>query len=307
MELKEFVASLPLGNIKSIERYKKGQRNDTYKLVSDKGDFSLRIYNFKKPGEIQFELAVLDCLKNLPVPHLVLLPAGFIKKFNSKYAVIYSYLPGEELDVFTPRQLYEIGAFIGEFHARCKYFVWKKKRDKFYNLPDWKIEKYARLSQEAGLPHIELLPEIIGEIKKNRLDKKLPQGPIHVDIKPENVLFHDGRLSGVLDFDNSFVGPFILDLAKSMVWFGIQNKKLHLNTVIPLYEGYISKRPLNALEQAELYKAIKFAFLSHVFVDYYMRSIEGITQEYFEFMINDLYAAYKSFDVTKEEFDCLLS
>ena len=295
-----------MGNSQSIQRYKKGQRNDTYKVVSDKGDFSLRIYNFKKQSEIEFEVAVLACLKDLKVPRLVMLNQGFIENFNDKHAIVYDYLPGEELELFTPDQLRDIGAFIGEFHNRCANFVWKKKREQFYNMPDGKIEKYARACQEARVPYLDLLPQLIKELKANRLSRKLPQGPIHVDIKPENVLFHNGKLSGILDFDNSFIGPFILDLAKSMVWFGTQNKKFTLESTIPLYTGYASKRILNQLEKEELYKAIKFAFLSHVFVDYYMRSIGGISQDYFEFMVTYFYAAYNTFGITKEEFDRLL-
>lgn len=306
MQLKDFVQTLPLGKVHSVKRYKKGIHNDTYKVISDKGKFSLRVYNYKKPSQIKFELEILKYLKDTKAPQLVKLNKGYLEKFNGKYVIVYEYLPGEELEEFTKEQLVEVGNFIGEYHNRCKNFVWDKSRYQFYNLPDWKIEKFTKISHEANLKHLDLLPEIVKDLKENRLSPKLPKGPIHVDIKPENVLFYNGKLSGVLDFDNSFIGPFILDLAKSMVWFGTRDKKFHLQDAVHIYQGYIEKRPLNKLEQQEMYKAVKFAFLSHVFVDYYMWAIRATTEEYFEFIVNDLYAAYKTFTLSKKKFDKLL-
>ena len=56
----------------------------------------------------------------------------------------------------------------------------------------------------------------------------------------------------------------------------------------------------------ECHKALKFAFLSHIFVDYYMRAIKATSKEYFDFIINDLYTAYKTVVLCKTEFYELL-
>ena len=59
--------------------------------------------------------------------------------------------------------------------------------------------------------------------------------------------------------------------------------------------GYVSKRPLTYNERGDIYKAIKFAFLSHVFVDYYMFAKKVTTEEYFNYIVKDLYISYNSF------------
>ena len=307
MELSSFVSSLGLGKTQHIEQYIKGQHNQTYKVTSDKGIFSLRVYTYKKSEEIQFELAVLKKLKDLPVPHILSLRGKTLHNYNAKYALVYAYLPGESLQHFTSEQLKQVGIFLAQFHTHCRSFVWSKPRYQFYNLPDWKINKFTSFCKEKNIDYLEYLPNIISDLKSNRLHLKLPKGPIHVDVKPENVLFYKGKLSGVLDFDNAFIGPFLLDLAKSIVWFGTQNKKFSFHSVSALYQGYISIRLFTALEKQEFYKAIKFAFLSHIFVDYYMYATGATTREYFDFIVNDLYAAYKTFTMTKKEFDILFS
>ena len=302
MDLTEFLTTLPLGKVHRIKKYSSGQHNQTFLVTSSKGKFSLRIFNYKKPAQIRFEIAILLLLKGLDAPQLVELNNGFIEKFGKKYVIAYRYLPGKHLLSFNSPQLNEVGEFIADFHNRCKGFTWKKWRYQFYYLPDWKINKFERISKKAGLKHLELLQSIISELKENRLPRSLPRGPIHVDIKPENTLFQNGKLSGVIDFDNSFVGPLVLDLAKSMVWFGTSKKKFILNDALQVYYGYIKNKPLSKEEFSVLYKAIKFAFLSHIFVDYYMRAIKATSEEYFEWIINDLYESYLSFELSEQEF-----
>ena len=134
MAIQQFVNSLQLGNIKSIQRYVKGQHNDTYKVISSKGIFSVRGYKYKKPSQIYFELAVLNHLKGLKVPQIKKINGSQIKKQKGKLFIVYDYIPGEQRETFTQKQLEEIGNFIGEFHKKCRNFTWKKQRYQFYNL-----------------------------------------------------------------------------------------------------------------------------------------------------------------------------
>ncbi len=307
MDLAALVSQWTIGKVIKIQRYSQGQHNQTYYVETERGKYSLRIYNYKKPNQINFEVSLLKALKGLPIPEpLALSNRKYLLKVGKKYALLYRYLPGEHLQAFTERQLRGVGAVIGKFHRKSKKFHWTQPRYQFYHLPNSKIKKFELISKRAGIPYLRYLPSIIRELKASRLSSDLPQGPIHVDIKPENTLFYKGQLSGIIDFDNSYVGPFLLDLAKSMVWFGTRNKKFHVANAIAIYRGYIQERALTPLEFRELYQALKFAFLSHIFVDYYMRAINATSKEYFTFIIHDLYAAYKTFTLREDEFYTLL-
>ena len=276
--------------------------NKTFCIITSQGTYSLRVYNYKKSDQITFECALLQHLKGLPVPQLVKFGKKYTTMIDGKHAILYQYIPGKQLQSFTSHQLHAVGIFLARFHNRGKTFVWRKPRYKFYDLPDKKIMKFASIARKAHAPYLAYLPEIIKDLKANRLFPSLPEGPIHVDVKPENVLFYKGKLSGVLDFDNSYIGPYLLDLAKSMVWFGTKRKRFDIKAALHIYRGYSFVRKLTIKEHRELYKAIKFAFLSHVFVDYYMYAIRATTKKYFDFIVNELYVTYKAFTMDEEEF-----
>ena len=131
--------------------------------------------------------------------------------------------------------------------------------------------------------------------------RALPHGPIHADVKPENVLFRRGKLSGVIDFDNAYRGPLLLDLAKSMVWFGLDRNHFSVKNARDIYRGYVSSQKLTMLEYKELYRMLKFAFASHLYVDFYMKAIGKIPASYFNFLMNDFYGAYEHFSSTCDE------
>ena len=101
-------------------------------------------------------------------------------------------------------------------------------------------------------------------------------------------------LTYIVDFDNGYVGPLILDLGKAIMFFASDKKKFDARKANLMIREYNKIRKLNKLEQKELKKAVNFAFLSHVFVDYYIRAIKVTPQRYFEWIINDLYASYKN-------------
>jgi len=302
MRLAGLTHLLPIGRIHRVSRYPQGQHNQTFKVEAEKGVFSFRVYRYKKPSSINFEIALLTTLHGLPVPRLVKLGKGCLLRWKGEHCILYRYLQGTHLRSFSPRQLEEVGRFIADFHNRGRRFRWRKPRYRFYHLPDSKINRFTAIARRARVPYLKHLPSIITALKANRLSKALPRGPIHVDIKPENVLFHHGRLSGVLDFDNAYLGPLLLDLAKAMVWFGTKNRRFDVEAARSIYYGYRKKRRLTPQEHASLYKAVKFAFLSHIFVDYYMRAIKATSREYFAFIINDLYASYRTFTMAEKEF-----
>lgn len=306
---------LGIGKITSIEQYPLGQINKTYKITAVRGMFSLRVYQKTNIDEISFEVALLTFLKGLPgssklpVPQLRKIKRNYITLIEGKYAVLYKYLPGKILKTFSQKQLQEVGKTIAQFHKKARPFHWDKKRHKHYDLPDEKIESYLQEIKQASLPNQDLLPELVDTLKKHMLPSDMPTGPIHVDIKPENVLFEKGALTGILDFDNSYLGPFVLDLAKSMVWFGLpKNKKNTWDSkkAIQIYKGYIEERPLSAEEYDLLYSAMHLAFASHIFVDYYKYAKGLLSQDYFTFMVTDFYEAYKSFKLNQEDFYALL-
>lgn len=291
-----------LGDVKKIRRFKSGQVNESYYVKTGQGEYVLRIYRYKKEKEIAFETSLLGRLTGLPVPEIVPVRGKEIIKVGLYPAIIYKYIPGESLKSITLNQRKDVGKTLAEIHSRTKDFKWSGKRNEYYNFTSNKINLFSRTVAKSRIPLKGRFQEIKDDIIRYRLSLSLPNGGIHVDIKPENVLFYKGRLNGIIDFDNSYIGPLVLDLAKTMMWFGLYDKKMNLTYARDIYRGYKSVRKLTALEYEALYKTIMFAYASHLFDVFYMASLKKNTMRYFRFLMNNLYSSYKNFTVSKQDF-----
>lgn len=286
---------LPLGPIAEVKELAVGIQNYVFLLDSPLGKHCLRMHKFRGREHVSYEVKLLSLLRGEKVPQLVRDREGFIFMVGDRPATLYPFIAGKHLTEFSADQLAAVGVWLARFHNKSAGFVWEKERFEFYNLPDEVIEKYRLFVLDQQLSYCELLPSIISDLRLFRLSSELPQGAIHVDIGPKNVLFHDGELSAVIDFDNSFVGPLILDLGKAVMFFASRAGGFSPEMARSICRAYRAERLLTSSEEKHIYDAIAFAFLSHVFVDYYMFATQVTPRSYFEYIVNDLYVSYRSF------------
>ncbi len=295
MDKKLLEKTLGIGRILSIQQFNTGFQNIIYKVKSTKGTYCLRIYQRREKNHIEFEIKVLNKLKGLPVPSLQKVKGQFMFKIGNKWAIMYKFIEGKHLKRFTTKQLEECASTLAKMHKRLHGLSWNKPMFQIYRLSDNEIRKYAKVSKNAKLKYLKFLPSITKQLRANKLNKKLARGALHVDISARNILFHKAKISAILDFDNSHPGPLILDLGKLIMFFASENRKFNKNKAMILINAYNKTRKLSKLELLELDKAIRFAFLSHIFMDYYMSALKITTQKYFDWIINDLYASYRDF------------
>lgn len=279
-----------------------GVINKSFIIITSMSKYVLRLYARTNKEEIEFELCLLNLLKQLPVPNLISIDGRELLNFGKSLGIIYPYIPGKHLKKFSTIQRMEIGKFLAQMHIEGKKFKKNIRRKGIYTFSPLRIKEMCATIKQNNSDYLERMPILKNGILRYELSGSLLKGPIHVDVKPENVLFYKGVLSGVLDFDNAYVGPYILDLAKSMIWFGLKGNRFDLNMAFDVYSGYLSIRKLSINECKELYNAIKYAFVSHLFIDLYMWSIKKIPRNYFNFLMNDFYDAYENFEYTPKEF-----
>lgn len=291
-----------MGTATRVRAFSAGAINDSFYVRTRTGNYVLRVYKRKADHEIGFELALLSHMKRLPIPQVVRVNGKEITNVGSSSAIVYRYIPGKTLARHTKSEREQVGRFLARFHKRAKGFWYHGKRDALYDFSEQKVQQFSRAVRAARVPHRERFLVVADDIRRYQLDRKLPRGPIHADVKPDNVLFQNRKLSGVIDFDNAYIGPYILDLAKSMAWFGLNGGMFSKAQAADVYRGYISERKLTPLEYAELHRAVLFAFASHLFVDFYMRAVKGIPHKYFTFLMRDFWSAYQSLTLTPKEF-----
>ncbi|CAF3469715.1 unnamed protein product [Rotaria sp. Silwood1] len=248
-----------LGELTSpIERLTSGWTNITLKF-STKPDGKVYILREYLPGtlrkisleNIKFELDFIAYLfneLNLPVAPMID-PPGIFTLDNENYCVLFPFIQGiKYLDTpETPvRQLWqtlEISRFLGRMHSniktnkfklvssnRCSVNFVNIKYELVHSCEEF-AEEYPDLYKRIRLitdQHTKSIPLISDkdeqDIFEKNLMKNLPIGYIHADIHDDNVLFspNENKLAAVLDFDDMYVGPLLIDLALTLcLWCGI--------------------------------------------------------------------------------------
>ena len=99
------------------------------------------------------------------------------------------------------------------------------------------------------------------ESLRNQIPEGLPQGVLHGDVFPDNVI-GDGSVAAILDLEEAFVGPCAFDLMMAFVGFGWNEDGPLTDRWNALLEGYESIRPLTQNERSALPALHRYATLS---------------------------------------------
>lgn len=298
--------------VRSIERLKEGFANRLYQVTTkNQGSYVLKIVIRNNPKRVQYEVTLLNFLQDLPTPKPMLaLDGTYLKDYGKNKVMLYPFLPGTQQQRFSKKMLYQIGEFLGKLHLQTRRFRSNTKRIEYYSLsPQGITHMKKQIAKSLQDKEILAANEYMAKhIPKHLLPPNLPSGAMHIDLKPENTLFLRGKLTGVVDFDNSYNGPLVLDLAKAMQWFATKNGTFYIKRARLIYQGYITQRKLSKLEEQWLFSAIHFSFLSHVFVDtYYLAKHEmGLPKRYIIWLIKNMIRAEKHFALDPETFKEML-
>ena len=96
---------------------------------------------------------------------------------------------------------------------------------------------------------------------QNQIPESLPQGILHGDVFPDNVI-GDGAVAAILDLEEAFIGPCAFDLMMAFVGFGWNEDEPLIDRWNALLEGYESIRPLTQDEKLALPALHRYATLS---------------------------------------------
>jgi len=259
-----------LGELIFFAQEKEGMANLSYKIDTTSGSFILRLAYRNTWSQVQGEVELLNNLKNIPTPRLLANNKGqYLFKFKNQPAIIYKYLPGRVIKNITAQHVNQIGKFLGQYHSQARFIKSSVGRYRFYECSENMIEKtQAKIIKKFNY-HTQDIKYIISLIKKFRLPKILPSGAIHVDIRPGNIFYQKGKLSGVIDFDNFYYGPLVLDIANTIIWNCAREGFVNYNLTDKLLRGYEKNRKLTSKEKKYLWPALNFLFASHIYEDMY--------------------------------------
>tara|TARA_B100000989_G_C19515560_1_gene461432 strand:- start:1071 stop:2030 length:960 start_codon:yes stop_codon:yes gene_type:complete len=255
-DINHILEKYDVGKLLKFEGIKEGIENTNYLITTDINKYILTIFeNRVKKNDLPFYFQLMQNTydKNINCP-TVLSRIDQHKTFdiNKKKAAIFKFLKGKCLKTWTENNCYDVGKVLAKFH-KGSYQAIKKKRNNFgvkcwedlYNKCFKKIDFILPNSQYTILKEIKYL-------KNKWKTAKLPKGLIHADLFPDNVLFNNGKISGIIDFYFSCYDFLIYDLAILLNAWAFKNNKLNKQNFFSILKGYETHRKLSCQEKKML-------------------------------------------------------
>ena len=231
-EYEQIADLFDLGKIEDIKYFRYGYQTPKVVITTPRCKFIVAKHNLSSKKVVVADMKIvprvallheinfLTHLKHLPVPHYVKSKRGkYLENFRGYAVSAYRFLQGRQPKRITPKMAYQLGKFVGEFHRLGSKF--KKRmlgRRRFYDLNPKVVALMYRYAKKQTHPKLKaVVEEVRLGVENNRLPRGFPRGPVHVDIKPDNELFIGEKLTGIIDFGNTYVDPFIFDVGKIVI------------------------------------------------------------------------------------------
>ncbi len=232
-----------LGTISAIKPFKRGSRKSPKAYIqASRGDFVLKR---RAPGrDDTVKVAFCHYLQNhlarrgFPLPHLV--PTRRHRKSMVRYHdwtyEVFRYVEGEPYDKSVP-QTESAGKTLGLCHryladyetdyaASASGFHESESVKNALNHVPTRLQSHESVTGREG----ELLAttqwlyeayERAGEQAAERGLAEIEEQVVHGDWHPGNMLFRDGEVVAVIDYDSARIAPWITDLANGLLQFSI--------------------------------------------------------------------------------------
>jgi len=256
-ELQEFLGHYDAGVLKRFSGIAQGVENTNYKIETDKGSFILTLYEKRvDQADLPFFFAFTAHLAahGIECPETLRGQDGALtRSIAGKSAALITYLCGKDVQAaeITPTHCREIGLCLAQMHEASLSF--QQSHENSLSLAGWK--KLAGLTAEKADTVESGLAQLIAD-EISFLDdywpapESLPRAVIHADLFPDNVLFADGKVSGVIDFYFSCSDFLAYDLALVInAWCFDRDNRLNDECWEELRNAYQAKRPLNKDEE----------------------------------------------------------
>lgn len=254
-------------DVASVRGIPAGSVNSNYALtLGDGGRVFLRVYEEQQAASAAGEARLLAHLeaRGVKTPRPLALAGdeagGFIAEHAGKPVAVFPWIEGDSLcqKRVTPDAVRKLGAALAEVHLAG---------DSFVGAPASRFGEAQLAARLRGLEAMDLDAELAAVVA--RLDADLAalasrpsagKGLIHGDLFRDNVLWREGEIRALLDFESASVGSRPFDLMVTILAWCFGDSFDH-ELARSLADGYTSRRPLPEDEAAALHAEGSFAAL----------------------------------------------
>ena len=237
-----------------IKKIRMGVANYNYLVIHRNEKYVLRRIT-KTKKQLMNEFLFLDLLKedgfqySLPVP-LPTLNGELYIELNGVVFWMYKYIEGDILERFHKKHVIQIAEMMAHYHSIIENDPrFKRLNSRVYN-PLMVIRETKRLSKMKTKSRFFQLFSKYTNSLLSLLDKHidyymslyetLEKYPIHRDICPENLVFNNDRLVGIIDFDDAtrFSYPFISDFISFISYSFPKKRKYYVDIFLNEYNKH---------------------------------------------------------------------
>lgn len=255
-ELEGFLAAYELGTPHVFKGIAEGVSNSNYYLQTEKGAFILTLYEKRiESADLPFFLNLMEHLARagLPCPLPVHAKSGALTgTLNGRSAAILTFLEGLSLKRPTAEHCATAGRALAALHEAGASFT--GRRDNALGPSGWsKLAADCYAHADAMADGLKALIESELAALSPSWPSTLPKGIIHADFFPDNVLFIDTKVSGIIDFYFACYDLLAYDLAVTLnAWCFEADGAFNITKGQALFSGYQTVRVLAQDERQAL-------------------------------------------------------
>jgi len=258
--IKELAKVYSLGDWKLAADLSTGFVNENYKIDTASSHFFLRIYRQQPLESVESEIDLFTALREIDFPTaypIAKSDGDYVSQTEHGAAVLYEFLDGETPDV-TFDTAFQIGTVLGKLsNLKSRW----QSRTNMINMAycEATLPMLPKLTTHSRL--LESFERYTGVLKEVA-QADLPTGVIHSDVFPDNTIFQDGRLTGIIDFEDFCHETLLFELAMAINGFGFVDNQLVESPLKGVCLGYSEQRKLNDEELRFLPRFIQLTALA---------------------------------------------
>jgi len=283
-----------LGEVRGLTAIAAGTINSNFALDCAAGRFFLRINEGKREDDVAWEAALVADLAAAGVPAPVPLAIGGARytEWRGRWISVFPWRAGRHLAPaeVTAAAAAELGRTLAQIHLAGQAIPVARRRP----------SRYAFAALEQRLASIEAaaagdvaLTEVVAVLVEERahltaaaaVRDAATTGIIHGDLFRDNVLWVDGRIAAVLDFEQASAGSLAYDLAVCLNdWCWVDGPVANLTRA--LVGGYQDVRRLPEADLMALpieVRAAAWRFTVTRLTDVYLPRIDNPEKDFHDF------------------------
>jgi homoserine kinase type II len=255
-DLEALLAGYDIGEPLSFKGIAEGVENSNFYLQTDRGGYFLTLYEKRvQESDLPFFLGLMEHLsaRGIACPQPVRRRDGAQwSKLNGRPAALVTFLTGLSLRRPDVEHCSAAGDALAKLHAAGADFA--IQRHNALGITGWRelVERTASAADSIEFGQRALIESSLREITAG-WPQHLPSGVIHADLFPDNVLFMNAQVSGLIDFYFACNDAFAYDLAVMLnAWCFETDGSYNITKGKALIAAYRRRRELTGAEIAAL-------------------------------------------------------